>query len=85
MHAGGLETSMMLAAYPDLVRPFDGVDGYTAAEPGWLQRVFEEGVRPVSESGVLGDVRGANREVGDAIFAALADEIAGYFTRELGL
>ena len=76
---------MMLAAYPDLVRPFDAVQGYTAAEEGWLQRVFDEGVRPVSESGVLGDVRGANREVGTAIFAALADEIAGYFTRELSL
>jgi creatinine amidohydrolase len=85
VHAGGLETSMMLAAYPDLVRPFDGVNGYMAAEPGWLQRIFEEGIRPVSESGVLGDVRGANREVGDALFAALAEEIAGYFTRELRL
>ena len=84
-HAGGLETSMMLAAYPGLVRPFDGVEGYTAAEAGWLQRIFEEGIRPVSESGVLGDVKGANREVGDALFAALADELAGHFTRELGL
>ncbi len=85
VHAGGLETSMMLAAYPNIVRPFDGVDGYTAAEPGWLKRIFEEGIRPVSESGVLGDVRGANREVGDGLFVALADELAGYFTRELGL
>jgi len=84
-HAGGLETSMMLEAYPDLVRRFDDVEGYTAAEPGWLQRIFEEGIRPVSESGVLGDVRGANREVGDALFAALADELAGYFTRALDL
>ena len=85
VHAGGLETSMMLAAYGDLVRRFDEVDGYTAAEPGWLQRIFEEGVRPVSESGVLGDVSGASREVGDALFAALAEELAGHFTRELDL
>jgi creatinine amidohydrolase len=85
VHAGGLETSMMLAAYPGLVRPFDGVVGYTAAEPGWLQRIFDEGIRPVSESGVLGDVSGANAEVGAALFAALADELAAYFTRELGL
>ena len=84
-HAGGLETSMMLAAYPDLVRSFDGVEGYTAAEPGWLERIFEEGIRPVSESGVLGDVGGANAEVGEALFAALADELAGWFTRELRL
>jgi len=85
VHAGGLETSMMLAAYPDLVRRFDDVAGYTAAEPGWLERIFENGIRPVSESGVLGDVSGANREVGDALFAALAEELAGHFARELGL
>jgi creatinine amidohydrolase len=85
VHAGGLETSMMLAAYPDLVRRFDDVAGYTAAEPGWLERIFENGIRPVSESGVLGDVSGANREVGDALLAALAEELAGHFARELGL
>jgi creatinine amidohydrolase len=85
VHAGGLETSMMLAAYPDTVRPFAGVNGYTGAEPGWLERIFEEGIRPVSESGVLGDVSGANREVGDALFAALADELSGYFTNALDL
>ena len=84
-HAGGLETSTMLAVRPDLVRPFDGVTGYTAAEEGWLQRMFAEGIRPVSETGVLGDVRGANAEAGEAIFAALADEVAGFFHAELGL
>jgi creatinine amidohydrolase len=85
VHAGGLETSMMLAAHPHLVRSFEGVAGYTAAEPGWLPRLFEEGIRPISESGVLGDVRGATAEVGEAIFAALADELSAYFTRELRL
>jgi creatinine amidohydrolase len=38
VHAGGLETSTMLATHSELVRPFDGVRGYTAAEPGWLER-----------------------------------------------
>jgi creatinine amidohydrolase len=85
VHAGGLETSMMLAAYADTVRPFDGVVGYTAAEPGWLERIFTEGIRPVSESGVLGDLAGASAEVGEALFDALADELAGHFRRELGL
>ena len=84
-HAGGLETSTMLAAHPDLVRPFDGVEGYTAAEPGWLERLFVEGIRPISESGVLGDVRGANAAAGEAIFVALADELAAFFSAELGL
>jgi creatinine amidohydrolase len=85
VHAGGLETSMMLAACPDLVRPFVGVRGFTDATPGWLQRIFEEGIRPVSESGVLGDVEGATAAVGDALFGALADELSSFFVAELGL
>jgi creatinine amidohydrolase len=85
VHAGGLETSAMLAEHPDLVRPFEGVVGYTAAEPGWMERLFAEGIRPLSESGVLGDVRGANAQAGEAIFVALADELAAFFARELDL
>ncbi len=85
IHAGGLETSMMLAAFPELVRPFDGVDGYTAAEPEWLDRIFAEGIRPVSESGVLGDLRGADAAVGRALFTAMAEELTGFFAAELQL
>jgi creatinine amidohydrolase len=85
VHAGGLETSMMLAAYPELVRPFDAVDGYTAAEPGWLDRMLAEGIRAVSETGVLGDVRNADATAGEKIFAALADELAAFFAAELRL
>ena len=85
VHAGGLETSMMLAAFPDLVRPFGEVNGLIAAEPGWLERIFAEGIRPVSETGVLGDVRGANAEAGEAIFAAMAEELAGFFADQLQL
>ncbi len=85
VHAGGLETSMMLAAFPDLVRPLSEVTGYTEAEPGWLERIFTEGIRPVSDTGVLGDVRGANAEAGDAIFAATADELASFFADQLQL
>jgi creatinine amidohydrolase len=84
-HAGGLETSTMLAERPELVRPFDDVEGYTAAEPGWLERIFVEGIRPISPSGVLGDVAGANAEAGELIFAALADELAAFFASELEL
>jgi creatinine amidohydrolase len=83
VHAGGLETSMMLAAYPSLVRPFEGVAGYTAGEEGWLERLFAQGVRALSETGVMGELEGANAAAGEAIFAGLADELAGFFTREL--
>ncbi len=84
-HAGGLETSTMLAEQPELVRPFDGVEGYTAAEPGWLERIFAEGIRSVSASGVLGAVAGANARAGELIFAKLADELAAFFASELEL
>jgi creatinine amidohydrolase/Fe(II)-dependent formamide hydrolase-like protein len=77
-----METSLMLATHPELVRAFDEVRGYTAAEPGWLDRVFE-GIHTLSEIGVLGDVRGANAAAGEAMFAALADELADFFAREL--
>jgi len=83
--AVGVDLDEGASTHPDLVRAFDGVEGYTAASPGWLQRIFEEGIQAVSESGVLGDVRGARPEVGDAVCAALADELADYFSRELGI
>jgi creatinine amidohydrolase len=85
VHAGGLETSMMLARFPEHVRPFEEVKGLDAAEPGWLDRIFAEGIRGVSETGVLGDVSGANAQAGEALFAALADELADFFARELKL
>jgi creatinine amidohydrolase len=85
VHAGGLETSMMLAEHPELVRPFDAVEGYTAAEPGWLERIFTDGIRPISETGVLGDVREASAEVGEALFDSFAEELAAHFARELEL
>jgi creatinine amidohydrolase len=83
-HAGGMETSMMLAAYPELVRPFEGVEGYTAAEDGWLERVFD-GIHVLSDIGVLGDVHGANAAAGEAMLTALADELADFFARELDI
>ena len=79
VHAGGLETSMMLAAFPELVRPFDEVTVIRrpslAGSSGSSRRGFARSAR----RGVLGDVRGANAEAGEAIFAAMADELAGFF------
>jgi creatinine amidohydrolase len=75
-HAGVLETSVALALFePHLVRDFTDVTGYTAAEPGWLERLFEGGVRPLSETGVLGDPRGATALAGVAIVQALVEEL----------
>jgi creatinine amidohydrolase len=85
VHAGSLETSVGLTVFPDLVRDYEHVEGYTAAEPGWMDRIFPEGLHALAESGVLGDPTTANAEAGQAIFDALVQELAGWITRELDL
>jgi creatinine amidohydrolase len=80
LHAGLAETSLMLHLAPDLVgpqRPCDGLDGPQPPE-GWSL----EGAVPVawraadlSESGVIGDVSGADGALGEALFGRL---VAGW-------
>ncbi len=73
LHAGHIETSLLLALRPDLVR----VD---AAEPGTdgvtIGDLVRHGVRAVSPNGVLGDPTGATADEGRRLFSALADQLA---------
>ncbi|HEU0303575.1 MAG TPA: creatininase family protein [Gaiellaceae bacterium] len=86
VHAGSLETSLALARFePGLVRDYAGVEGYTAAEEGWMERIWTDGLAALTSSGVLGDPAGATAEVGHAIFEALADELAGWIAGEFEL
>ena len=82
VHAGALETSVGLALFGGLVGDHDGVEGYTAAEPGWMERIWADGIAALSSTGVLGDPSGATAATGQAIFDALADELAGWIARE---
>ena len=82
VHAGALETSVGLALFSALVGDHDDVAGYTAAEPGWMERIFPDGIAALSSTGVLGDPSGATAAAGQAIFDALADELAGWMARE---
>jgi creatinine amidohydrolase len=84
IHAGGLETSQMLHLWGGERLPFDAaLEGYTAAEPGWLDRMFADGVAALSENGILGRPAGATAAAGDAIFAALADELTTWIADAL--
>jgi creatinine amidohydrolase len=85
VHAGALETSVGLTLFGALVREYDGVEGYTAAEPDWMGRIFADGIAGLSSTGVLGDPSGATAAAGQAIFDALADELAGWIARELDI
>lgn len=71
LHAGRIETSLMLAIDPGLVRlelAAPGVD----ADLDELRRV---GVRPVSSSGVLGDPTGASGGEGDQFITTFVNDL----------
>jgi creatinine amidohydrolase len=78
VHAGLLETSQALHLFPQLVRSFEDVVGYVEAQPGWLDRLFAEGVKALSPNGVLGDPRGATADAGRLIIDSLAGRIAAW-------
>jgi mycofactocin precursor peptide peptidase len=76
-HAGRTETSLMLAIDPGAVR-------LERAEPGCIEplhllmpRLRQDGLRPVSPNGVLGDPTGATAEEGRALLGTLVEELAG--------
>jgi creatinine amidohydrolase len=74
-HAGELETSLMLALTPRLVRDA------AVAEPGYTGPLddaatavfFEKGVDALAANGVLGDPRRASADAGQAYVAAFVD------------
>jgi creatinine amidohydrolase len=73
MHAGELETSILLHANPELVR-----DGYQAAD--WVaddrRHLLTTGMGEYTRSGVIGRPSLASAEKGKALLASLADSFA---------
>jgi creatinine amidohydrolase len=85
-HAGAYETSMVLAiAGDDAVREHASVEGYTANEDGWLERLQRDGVGALSPIGVIGRPAGANAEAGHGELDALADEVAAWLVAAFGV
>ncbi|MGX6447837.1 mycofactocin biosynthesis peptidyl-dipeptidase MftE [Patulibacter sp. S7RM1-6] len=74
LHAGHVETSVMLVLAPEAVRTANVVRGETAPLGEILPRMRREGVAGVSASGVLGDATTATAEDGRTLLRrALAD------------
>jgi creatinine amidohydrolase len=71
-HAGHTETSLLLALAPHLVRAERSVAGPIPT----MADLVRHGVRPLSESGVLGDPTTATAAAGHEIFRRLADHLA---------
>ena len=72
-HAGEIETSMLLATRPELVRMDSAEPGNPAPFPDVCEQMMREGMQSVSPNGVLGDQRGADADRGHRYFDRLAD------------
>lgn len=66
-HAGRVETSVMLALRPDLVRMDRACAGERRPLPAIWPQLRRGGVRAVSENGVLGDPKGASAQEGERL------------------
>ncbi len=71
-HAGEFETSMMLAARPELVRMEVAEQGSGAPFESIQETMMRAGIDAVSANGVLGDQRPANAERGQVYLDTLA-------------
>jgi len=75
-HAGELETSLMLALAPHLVRNSLMEPGYTGPlDAAATALFFNEGVAALSANGVIGDPRGSSAAAGHAYVAAFLDAV----------
>ena len=79
-HAGRTETSLMLAIDADAVRLERAEPGCTEPLHRLMPRLREEGLRPVSPNGVLGDPTGANAQEGRTLLGMLVAELADAVT-----
>lgn len=74
-HAGGAETSMLLALRPGAVRMEHAVAGDQRPLAELMPVLRTGGVRAVTGTGVLGDPTGATADAGAALLAALAADL----------
>lgn len=75
MHAGELETSILLHAHPELVRPgWQNADSVT----GDRRHFLTTGLAPYTESGVVGRPSLADPAKGERVLAALTRGFGGY-------
>lgn len=75
LHAGRIETSLMLAIDPGLVRFELATDGPDLPLDDLLPRLRSDGVRSVSPSGVLGDPDGASGAEGERFISDFVDDL----------
>ena len=75
-HAGRVETSVVLALAPELVRWERAEVGVTAPLGELMAQLREGGLRAVTANGVLGDPAGASAEEGERLLAAWVADLS---------
>ncbi|MFH8799038.1 creatininase family protein [Streptomyces sp. NPDC017936] len=77
MHAGEIETSILLHAHPELVRPgYESAD-FTADD---RRHLLTLGMSAYTDSGVIGRPSLGSAEKGEEILASLVDSFGAYFS-----
>jgi creatinine amidohydrolase len=74
-HAGRVETSVLLALSPELVRTDRAEPGNTEPLDALLPRLRAGGLAAVTANGVLGDPAGASGAEGEALLDAMVDDL----------
>ena len=77
MHAGEIETSILLHAHPELIRPGYETSDFVADD---RRHLLTLGMAGYTESGVIGRPSLGSAEKGKALLASLADSFGGYFS-----
>lgn len=77
MHAGEVETSILLHDHPELVRPGYETSDFLADD---REHMLTLGLRAYTESGVVGRPSMASAEKGKQLLAGLVDSFAAYFS-----
>jgi creatinine amidohydrolase len=77
MHAGEIETSILLHAHPELIRPGYETSDFVADD---RRHLLTLGMSGYTESGVIGRPSLGSAEKGKALLASLADSFGEYFS-----
>lgn len=84
LHAGRTETSLMLAIAPERVHLDRAEAGHLEGAETLLPRLRREGVRAVSENGVLGDPSGASATEGHQLLLRAVDDLVTFVESSTG-
>ncbi|MHB1133429.1 MAG: creatininase family protein [Chloroflexota bacterium] len=77
-HSGELETSLMLALWPDLVRLASARPGYLGPQDNLADTLFARGIGAIDAGGVLGDPRLGTAEKGRVYLERFVADVVAF-------